>query len=183
MQESLVAINLCTTINNHSVLLNTRSMPILFYWNGEDTLDFTIKNSEAFKSFITSISIFDNPDLFWKSYIAYFYFGDDDYTDNTIYIKDMYPIYIGHPIIRIMALQAMAYLYSKCFDKEYKYDNNSWDDINLMYSAIKGKYQDKVSEETIINGCRGWLQSTYNYIQLSDINVVIDLISERILEK
>ena len=86
--DTLVSINV---INEESkVLLNSSSVPILYYWNGEGKLIENIFSDNSFKAqYISSIKTYEE---YKNRAVYYFYFkfneetGDEEYYDNSIKI-------------------------------------------------------------------------------------------------
>ena len=70
IRDSLVAIN----ITQSDKILNNSSVPLLFYWNGEQDIISSLKQDDAFFSFIKEKCM--NIDNYVKCRISYFYFNN-----------------------------------------------------------------------------------------------------------
>lgn len=176
-KDSLVAINIINNENDKKELLNKTNFPILYYWDGENSLTESIKNDVDFKQYC--LSICNNLDIYLNSKIHYFYFkfkdDTDDYTefdelpltdiikldefnDNSIYIN--YLIYL------------FKRLYFNAYKTEYNTELNNIDIIEDIYKQIKNKFSTRISKTTIINWVRSRL--TKKNIDIYNTNIIID---------
>lgn len=179
MRESLVAINV---VDKNSSLLNPTPVPILFYWDGKDSLEDIIKESNDFKEFISYKTF--NSGNYTTSSINYFFFeydeeGNEKYTEGHIDVQSLY-------LLENMSEQESLFyyeylmkhvnkLYVNAFKKEFINDSGLKTDdiIKEIYNQIQGAYSSKFSYDTFINYMRLNLQKHEN-MNSQNIEFVLD---------
>ena len=167
MKDSLVAINIIV----NDKIINKNGVPILFYWDGENSLIKDIYNDVSFKSLLYNSII--NYDNYANAKLSFFYFtfenGEEKYTEdfsiiqNELTLKDLeaeksifYKEYL---------LYHFLFLYKSAYHEDYGEDISIMgiDDAVLdIYDKIQEKYPKRVIKSTVINYIRGELQKTDN---------------------
>ena len=171
MNTTFCAIN--TTILDK--LINKNNIPIVYYFDGiSDDLIFDIMKSKEFIDFVYN-DVLSKPDGYIYGKISMFYYKDDEYTEQSFYLRDKFSLqYIGSELTRIvyadMMLNVFNDLYKKAFDNELildSYELKSHVDyccyvIEIIYKKLKEKYGDKLSFNTIKNYILKYL-STFEF--------------------
>lgn len=163
-RDSLVAINI---VDKDDVLHNPTSVPILFYWNGEDKLEDHLVENKEFKNFIAEETF--TAHYYTKTSINFFFFtydeqGEEKYTENKLDIQDLF-------LMKDMSEQESIFyynylkkyfnkLYENAFKEKYEWGNESNPDTALkdMFSKIQSLHPDRFSLESLSNYIRLQLQ-------------------------
>jgi len=162
LNDSLVSINIYNE-KTGEIKNKNEYIPILFYWDGNNSLENSIINNDEFiDNYINKI---DNNELLYIR-LAYFYFrinenNEEEYIQYNKSLIDIikennslnniYKDFIGKYIIKYFI---KGYLIS--FEREYKVNNelSSIDNIKDIWNQIHNKYQEKLSKNTFINWIR-----------------------------
>ena len=165
MKDSLVAIN----IISKDKLINKNGVPILFYWNGENTLIKSLYEDESFKSLLRNTVI--NHYNYTDAKLVFFYFLYENGEEK--YIEDISMIQNGMPLSSLDDESRMFYktylwhhfefLYDSAFHEPYEKNMSLFDvddSILDVYDKIQDKYPKRVIKSTVVNYIRGELQKT-----------------------
>lgn len=163
MKDSLVTFN----IVNENILLQNDPFPILFYWNGENSIEEDMKSSDDFYALLQN-KCFNTSD-YTRANVSYFYFEYDEdtneekYVDKKVNIQNFYlfkdmkeqdaSFYIGY------LFKYMQKLYSNAFKQAYDSKNlERKDAIKDMFNQIQELHPDRFSIESLCNYIRLQLQ-------------------------
>lgn len=187
MKDSLVAIN----IIKDDKILNSKGIPLLFYWNGKnDVLESMYKDNE-FKSYL--YDLINSVELYTESKLAYFYFkydnDEEQYNDSIVPIQDFLKLE-DFPEDKISFYKEyiwihFSYLYKSVFQEEYDKDVNMLsieDSILNIYDLIKEKHPKRVIKSTVLNYIRSELMKT-NHLNMANTNWIIDRLERLLNEK
>lgn len=180
LTDSLVAINLV----KENILLNKKSVPLLFYWNGESTIEDKLKIDSEFISYIKDV--IKNLTDFIYCNVSYFYFtindnGEEQYTEHECSVQDLIKLSdFNEKIITDYLVKC----FKKLFVSGLKYEYNSIltnndEIIKDIYNLLQQKFKSRISKKTVIN----WIRSLFNdkNIHEENLNCIIDKL-EKILK-
>lgn len=170
MTETLTAINIVDE-KTHS-LMNAKSFPILFYWNGDDeTLLQGIKENNDFIEYVKNVC--KNDYVTCKLYYFFFdYDNDEKYVERVNYIQDILPFNeldkdIKDGLIHHYLLQYIEEIYKRVFNKTIQ-TIDLYTQIKTMYNDIKIKYGDRISCLTFVNYVRSKFENNDDYEYFTD---------------
>lgn len=190
MTDTLVAINIINTLDN--TLVNNQTYPILYYWSGEDysELSESLQNDENFKKYV-----FKDITNYFTSKIYFFFFddrnNDEQYIEQNMSLQEYVKF---DELTDQQKRELISHYIFPVFDKLYvdvfktHYPNNDKDNIyNILksiYTKIKNKYGERVSERTVINYVRSELMNErfYKLIQEETRKSLFKLIYDTIHE-
>lgn len=194
-RDSLVAINIIQNIDNQNILLQQNTVPMLFYWNGEGTIQDSLVKDKNFVNIIIELCV--NSDKYTSSSISYFYFSYDEndsekYQEANYNIQDLFSLeFLDNEYHYDYSIIAKSYLY-KIFQSLYKQsmkkDFESDDDflfdnaqsIKRMYDDIQNKYKQKFIKESCLNYVRSELMKVYQ-LSNKNSNMIIEFLNSCIL--
>ena len=184
IHDSLVTLNIFDIDNK---ILNKSTAPLLYYWNGEtDILDDLRKDEHFLKA---NEPLFISPEKYIEIMVSYVYFkynedGEETFEENTINIQDI--IYLdkfnSNHIISHFLIKHFNELYTNSFKTQNDFNDEKWEkNIISIYKAVKHKFKERLSKQTIINWVRSVLLdkdhfNTYNTnIIIKELeNILID---------
>ena len=194
-RDSLVAINIIQNVDNQNILLQQNTVPMLFYWNGEGTIQDSLVKDKNFVNRIIELCV--NSDKYTSSSISYFYFTYDEndsekYQEANYNIQDLFSLeFLDNEYHYDYSIIAKSYLY-KIFQSLYKQsmkkDFESDDDflfdnaqsIKHMYDDIQNKYKQKFIKESCLNYVRSELMKVYQ-LSNKNSNMIIEFLNSCIL--
>lgn len=180
-RDSLVALNV---VDKDDILHNPTSVPILFYWNGEDELEDHLSKDEEFKKFIAEETFVATH--YTSASINYFFFKYDEnkeeqYTEHKINVQDLF-------LLKNMTEQESIFFYSylkkyfnklyyNAFKKDYEWGNESDIDAALkdIFNKIQELHPERFSMESLCNYVRLQLQK-YDSMNSNNTEFILDKI-------
>lgn len=185
MQDSLVSINILE--KNTNILLNKNSIPLLYYWNGENNVLDELKNDEKFLEYCASL--FTTPEKYLNIFVGLFYFkyNENDEEEYSEVVKDIQDIlyldkFDSYYIINHFLLSHFLELYKTAFKEEYEYsklDDNLNDIIIDIYNKLKDKFTKRISKTTVINWVRSVLLDK-NHFNTINTNYIIKILEQKL---
>ena len=190
MRDSLVALNI---VSENKTLLNNTNVPILYYWDGENSIKENILNDVEFKHFL--FSKIANINYYSNTSIYYFYFhyndnNEENYTEDILLVQDLFKLNDLPDDKKIFykeyLLNHFKFLYESAYHETYSEDISiiGIDDAILdIYDKIQEKYPKRVIKSTVINYIRSELQKTDNLTMNNTDWIILqleNLLNERI---
>ena len=158
IRDSLVAIN----ITQSDKILNNSSVPLLFYWNGEQDIISSLKQDDAFFSFIKEKCM--SIDNYVKCRISYFYFkynnDEEEYNQQIDDIQDVFQIDSNKILILEYLTTIFKKMYNDFLKTRYSGDImfNADDTVLEIYSRIQEKFPNRFVKESVLNYVRSELK-------------------------
>lgn len=169
---SLIALN----IVDNNILLNPSKTPILFYWNGEDTIKESMLTND-FKEILKSVC---DKEHYSSSIISYATFldantenqGDEEYSSGEIKVQDVIFLSENNELAYNIIYLTLHELYINSFKKSYNYNSNISlkDNIQNMYRSILNTFGDKLISKSIFHYVKSKLEKhNYNEQNLNEL--------------
>lgn len=161
IRDSLVAIN----ITQSDKILNNSSVPLLFYWNGEQDIISSLKQDDAFFSFIKEKCM--NIDNYVKCQISYFYFkynnDEEEYNQQIDDIQDVFQIDCNKNLILEYLITIFKKMHGDFMKSKYETEImfNTDDIIAEIYDHIQKKFPNRFVKESVLNYVRSELKKKY----------------------
>lgn len=182
LRDSLVAINV-TQIDK---LLNSSTVPFLFYWNGEDNIDTALVNDENFLSFVKEKCM--NINSYTSCKLSYFYFkyvdNKEEYNQQIVDLQDVFTIQLNEAfmleyLITIFKKMHVDFLKVK-YSSDIMFDTS--DIIIEIYNTIQEKFPSRFVKESVVNYVRSELKKKYS-LNSQNTNFVIDYLENIIKDQ
>jgi hypothetical protein len=175
IHDSLVTLNIFDIDNK---LLNKTTSPLLYYWNGEsDILNDFRKDEQFVKAYET---LFLTPQKYIEIMVSYVYFkynddGEEIFEEHTTDIQDI--IYLDRfnskHIVSYYLVNHFNELYRNSFKTNKELNDTDWETYIIeIYKAVKNKFKDRLSKQTIINWVRSLLLDK-DHFNTHNTNIII----------
>lgn len=183
MKDSLVSINILE--KNTNILLNKNSIPLLYYWNGENDVLDELKNDEKFLEYCASL--FTTPEKYLNISVGLFYFkyNENDEEEYSEVVKDIQDIlyldkFDSYNIINHFLLYHFLELYKTAFKEDYSNLVDNLNDIIIdIYNKLKDKFTKRISKNTVINWVRSVLLDK-NHFNTINTNYIIKILEQKL---
>lgn len=179
--NKIVSLNFIKTNSDNSIeYLNPNKFPIMFFWNGNDTVIQEMSNNEEFiELIITKYCTTDNYSL-TNIYLTDYNIDEDSYEQHQIEIQRFITLaaeelkQLSYKYIEEILLN----LYKTSMKDEYKLlVESDIDNIINIYTILKDKYKTRISPETLKNYILSQLQQKYKLTE-SNCEEIIRLYDE-----
>ena len=178
--SKIISLNFIKNQNNQISYLNPNNFPILFYWNGSNTIYDEMKNNHEFIDLI--LDKFCNISNYTQTmiYISDYDIENEQYSQYIISIQEFYPIKqnLLNNLGYIYIEQILLDLYKITMKEEYKLLVESIiDNILNIYTILKDKYQERINPITLQKYILSELQQKY-LLTSDNCNYIIKLYND-----
>ena len=179
--SKIISLNIIKKSNTElPVYLNPTNFPILFFWNGQNTMIQEMKADEEFmKLLLNQICTVNNYSSSFINVLSYD-MDTEEYKQYTIAIQDFIDLDddllgdLEYSYIETILLN----LYKIAMKKDYKLIvESSIDNILNIYTILKNTYKERVSPTTIKQYILSELQQTYK-LNNNNCNYVIQVFND-----
>lgn len=156
-------------------LTNPGGRPLGFYWNEDKPITTTLKEDKSFTKFITKHFLSDiNSWCCGRIEVIYVSPDTEEYSNDTLYIKDLYKFEASTPeLFETLFDETLNYLYYYTFEEQIGSMSPK-----SIYESIMNKTQNQISKDTFIQSMRGYVQRTYSFLSINDVDKFINYATE-----
>ena len=174
--SKIVSLNFIKQDNkNNSICLNPSNYPILYYWDGQETIFEAMIKDDSFINLLTTqyctVDNYSNINI----YMNEFDLDNNSYNQEIIELQKQMPLTID-------ILQNLAYSYIETIlidlhkisiKEDYKLLVESHiDNIINIYTILKSKYKERISQETLKQYILSQLQQKYKLNNLNCEHII-----------
>lgn len=197
MNNTLSAINILIG----SKLINKDNVPLLFYFNGGQSIIDDMISNEDFIKYLKDNGVFSlsvsNHDVitasnYFETYIAMFYYNNTQYEQHTFKLEDVYPLHkIDDELREIVTYNTLSTEFNKMYERVMKkpyvmqfQTSSLYEYVRYMYDEIKNAYNERITPTTVINYIRMQLSTQYNgKINADSVTYLVGILTNILKDK